>query len=459
MNHSVADCDVAIIGGGPAGSSMAGYLAKAGLKCVVFESENMPREHVGESLVPSSTRILRDLGFLAKMEASGFPRKFGAAWTAASGSPAFNQQFHSMDFDGLHAASGADIRFEEREKDTGQKYTWHVDRGRFDLMMLQHANELGAEVYQGVRVNGVDFDADPGFASVKYSICKKQMSTSCRIAVDASGRHTLVGSQMKWKVKDPLFNQYAIHTWFEGYDRTAMAYQPGMNNYIFIHFLPISNTWVWQIPISESVTSVGVVTQKENFEAKREDREQFFWNAIKSRPEFYEALRKGRQMRPFKHEGDYSYAMKQIVGDRLMMVGDAARFVDPIFSTGVSIALTCSQFGHKDILKAFETGNFKRDAFENYETKLKRGVRNWYNFIRVYYRLNVLFTAFISDPRYRLQVIQLLQGDVYEEQEPPVLTKMRSIVSSVERTPNHLWHNLLGNLTANVFAETNEAMA
>ncbi len=347
MNHSVPDFDVAIIGGGPAGSSMAGYLAKAGLKCVVFEGANMPREHVGESLVPSSTRILRDLNFLPKMEAYGFPRKYWAAWTAASGTGAY-----SHNFDGLQAGTGADIRFEEREADTGQKYTWHVDRGKFDLMLLQHANELGAEVYQGVNVSGVDFDADPGFASVKYSVGKKQMSTTCRIAVDASGRKTLIGNQMKWKVKDSMFDQYAIHSWFEGYDRTAMAFKKDMNNYIFIHFLPITNTWVWQIPISETVTSVGVVTQKRNFAAKREDREQFFWNAIRTRPEFYEALSKSKRLRSFKDEGDYSYAMKQIAGDRLMMIGDAARFVDPIFSTGVSIALTCSQLGQKDILRA-----------------------------------------------------------------------------------------------------------
>ncbi len=454
MNHSVPDVDVAIIGGGPAGSSMAGYLAKAGLKCVVLESENMPREKIGESLVPSSTRILRDLGFLPKMEAAGFPRKYGAAWTAASGASTY-----SHDFDGLSARTGADIRFEEREKDTGQKYTWHVDRGKFDLMLLQHANALGAQVYQGVNVSGVDLEADPGFAAVKYSIGGKQMSTTCRIAVDASGRKTLMGNQMKWKVKDPVFDQYAIHTWFEGYDRTAMAFKDGMKDYIFIHFLPITNSWVWQIPISDAVTSVGVVTQKKNFAAKREDREKFFWDCIKTRPEFFEALKKSKRLRPFKDEGDYSYAMKQISADRLIMIGDAARFVDPIFSTGVSIALTCSQFGHKDILQAMETGNFKHSAFKEYETSLKRGVVNWFNFIRVYYRLNVLFTAFITDPRYRLDVIQLLQGDVYEEKEPPVLTKMRAMVSEVERNPKHVWHKLLGDLTANVFAETAETMA
>jgi 1H-pyrrole-2-carbonyl-[peptidyl-carrier protein] chlorinase len=279
------------------------------------------------------------------------------------------------------------------------------------------------------------------------------MSTSCRIIVDASGRKTIMGNQMKWRIQDPVFDQYAIHTWFEGYNRLAMAYKPDMNNYIFIHFLPLTNTWVWQIPISEEVTSIGVVTQKKNFSPSREQREEFFWQAVGSRPELHDALRKAQRIRPFKEEGDYSYAMKQITGDRLVLIGDAARFVDPIFSTGVSIALTCSRFSHKNIIQALETGNFKREAFMEYEQTLRRGTRNWYNFITVYYRLNILFTAFIMDPRYRIDVIKLLQGDVYDEAEPPVLTRMRNIVMEVEKNPNHVWHKLLGDLTANAFVE------
>jgi len=446
---SVPDYDVGIIGGGPAGSSMAAYLAKAGVNCVVFERELMPRPHVGESLVPSSTRVLGELDFLSKMEDAKFPRKYGAAWTAATGSRAYDHNF-----DGLAAEAGADIRFEERDQQgVGQKYTYHVDRGKFDMLLLQHANELGAKVYEGINVTGVDMEADPDFVAVKYKIGRKEMSTSCRMVVDGSGRKTIMGNQMKWRIQDPVFDQYAIHTWFEGYNRLAMAYKPDMNNYIFIHFLPLTNTWVWQIPITEELTSIGVVTQKKNFAPNKEEREKFFWDCIGSRPELYEALRKAERVRPFKEEGDYSYAMKQIAGDRLVLIGDAARFVDPIFSTGVSIALTCSRFAHKDILKALETGNFKRDAFTEYEQTLRRGTRNWYNFITVYYRLNILFTAFIMDPRYRIDVIKLLQGDVYDEAEPPVLTRMRNIVMEVEKNPNHVWHKLLGDLTANAFVE------
>jgi FADH2 O2-dependent halogenase len=140
--------------------------------------------------------------------------------------------------------------------------------------------------------------------------------------------------------------------------------------------------------------------------------------------------------------------MTAITGDRFVLIGDAGRFVDPIFSTGVSIALNCSRFAHRDILGALERGDFSRQSFKTYETVLRRGVRNWYDFISVYYRLNVLFTAFVNHPRYRLQVLKLLQGDVYDEDEPAVLAEMRRVVTLVENDPTHVWHQMLNELSA-----------
>lgn len=445
-----ADFDVGIIGGGPAGSSMAAYLAKAGINCVVFEGSLFPRPHVGESFVPSSTRVFKDLDFLPVMEASAFPKKFGAAWTSHA------RKAIDMDFDGMPIDNKADVSFAERaQPGVEQNYTYHVDRGKFDLLMLQHANGFGAKVYEGVTVQSVDF-SDPKLAAINYTIGKKSVQTHVRMVVDATGRKTLLARQMKWRIVDPVFDQYAIHTWFEGFDRRAMAYRENTDQFIFIHFLPITNTWVWQIPINESVTSIGVVTQKKNFAQSKESREAFFWECLASRPELYEAARGARQVRPFTEEGDYSYASRQLAGDRLVLVGDSGRFVDPIFSTGVSIALNCSRFAQRDIIKGLETGNLHREAFNLFESTIRRGTRNWYRFISVYYRLNVLFTSFILDPRYRLEVLKLLQGDVYDDDEPEVLTKMREIVSSVERNTDHMLHSFLGDLTANAFVEAAE---
>lgn len=442
------DFDVGVIGGGPAGSAMAAYLARAGAKCVLFEGELFPRQHVGESLVPSSTRVFKDLGLLDKLEEARFPRKYGAAWTAASAG------LYAHGFEGMQPDCDARIRFEERDQPgVDRNYTYHVDRGLFDLLLLQHAHELGAAVYEGIRVQGVDFDDGP-HPAVKFSMGRKQLSTSVRMVVDASGRHTLLGNQLKLKVRDPVFDQYAIHTWFGDYDRSVLAKDGIGKDYIFIHFLPVSNTWLWQIPITEAVTSIGVVTQKKNFAKSKEDREKFFWDTVATRPDILEPLQKAQRVRPFKDEGDYSYAMKQICGDRFVMIGDAARFVDPIFSTGVSIALNSARFASRDVLGALESGQFGHDAFRNYESTIRRGTKNWYDFISVYYRLNVLFTYFVSNPSYRLDVIKLLQGDVYDEDAPEVLTKMRDMVSMVERDESHLWHGMLNDLTSKVFQPT-----
>ena len=448
MNHSVPDFDVAIIGGGPAGSSMGCYLAKNGVKCVIFERELFPRPHVGESLVPSSTKVFKDLDFLPQMEAAKFPHKYGAVWTTDDQNPGYVH-----DLEGLAPEYNVDIRFEERRQEgmEDRNYTYHVDRGKFDLMLLQHAQRLGATVYDGVRVSRVDFG--PEQPEVYFSIGSKEMSVSCKMVVDCSGRQTFLGNQLKLKVQDSVFDQYAIHSWFDGYDRKVFAKRDTNLDYIYIHFLKVSNTWIWQIPITDSVTSLGVVTQKKNFAKSKSDREKFFWDSVGSRPLIAETLRKSERIRPFKDEGDYSYAMKQLCGDRFMLIGDAGRFVDPIFSTGVSIALNSSRFAHKDILSALEKNDFSREAFSDYENKLRRGTKNWYEFISVYYRLNVLFTYFIQDKNYRIDVLKLLQGDVYDDAQPEVLTRMRNIVKQVEANPNHALHGFLGDLTADAFVE------
>jgi FADH2 O2-dependent halogenase len=409
-----------------------------------LERELFPRPHVGESLVPAANRVLGELGLMPAMEERQFPKKFGAVWTTTT-----HTESHEIDWDGLDSARDA-IRFDERAQPGVDKgYTYHVDRGQFDLMLLQNANERGTAVYEGVAVQGVDF-SEP-LPKIKFQFGRRQLDARVRMVVDASGRRTLLGNQLKLKVMDPVFDQYAIHTWFDGFDRALLAKKPDQLDYIYIHFLPVSNTWVWQIPITNTITSVGVVTQKKHFSKTRDAREKFFWDCLETYPALYAGVKAAKQMRPFKDEGDYSYAMRQIAGDRYVLLGDAGRFVDPIFSSGVSIAMNSARFASADILKAHETGDFSHGAFETFEATLRRGTRNWYNFIAVYYRLNVLFTYFIRDPRYRLDVLKLLQGDVYDEQEPQVLSEMREMVAGVQASKRHPWHKLLNDLTGEEF--------
>jgi FADH2 O2-dependent halogenase len=440
---SDVDFDIGIIGGGPGGSTIASYLARAGLSCVVLEDELFPREHVGESLIPATTPVLADIGALPKVDAAGFPRKYGSAWTSANQGTAIPTLGYQLS----HGFSAAKVEFRERDQPgVNQEYTYHVDRGVFDLLLLQHAQTQGAKIYEGVRVKHVDFSEDD--PRIVFNLGRRESALRVRMVVDASGRSTLLGRQLKLKVPDRVFNQYAIHTWFSGLDRSALAVDKQTEDFIFVHFLPITDTWVWQIPITGDVTSIGVVTQKKHFAEAGQQWEDFFWKAVESRPELAEALRRSERVRPFKAEGDYSYAMKEICGDGWMMIGDAARFVDPIFSSGVSVAMNSARIASADILQAAERGHFGKTAFTSYETKLRNAVSSWYEFISIYYRLNILFTAFVADPRYRLDVLRMLQGDVYDGDEPAALTKMREVTREVEKNPDHLWHKHLGTLRA-----------
>ncbi len=430
------DFDIGIIGGGPAGSTIASYLVKAGLKVAVFERDMFPRPHVGESLVPASNPVLQETGAWEEVVKAGFSKKTGAAWSAST--PGAGLGADQPNGKGRMLAS---IPFE------GSVATFHVDRGKFDTILLKHAKNLGAEVFTGTRVTRVDF-ADPDRPVMYVAIGRQEIAIRVRMVVDASGRSTLLGNQMKMKQNDPHFDQFAIHTWFSGYKRATFSDDPSLNNYIFIHFLPISHSWIWQIPISEDITSIGVVTPRSHFRGRQDEREEFFWEFAGAFPELAQNLRKAERIRPWTVESDYSYSLQEIRGDGFLMIGDAARFVDPIFSSGVSVALNTARLASKAIVAASEAGDFRRARFDEFESTVRRGLKHWYEFITLYYKLNIYFSTFLQDPRYREDVFQLIQGNVYDETDKPVLHIMRRTVNEVESNPDHPWRTNLNKLSA-----------
>jgi len=214
-------------------------------------------------------------------------------------------------------------------------------------------------------------------------------------------------------------------------------------DYIHIYFLPVERGWVWQIPISRDLTSIGVVVEKEQFTQAKSDLESFFLTHVGSTPDLVHAMRDSRRIRGFKTEGDYSYSLSKFVGDGYLIIGDAARFVDPIFSSGISVALNSGKFASEVIVEALKTNDFREEVFKPYELRLRKGVEIWYEFIRLYYKLIPLFTFFVQTPKYRLQIFRLLQGEVYDRSEVPVLQAMRDYIDKVEQNKNHIFHRAL----------------
>jgi flavin-dependent dehydrogenase len=415
--------DVIIIGGGPAGSAMGAFLSKAGIKNLIIDSANHPREHVGESMVTSSTRVFKELGFLETLEREGFVHKYGASWHG---------------FNGAEAA----IWFREfPQEGVDQDYTYHGDRSKLDHLMLRHAQSLGSDVYQGVRATEVLFE--DGYArGVRVRIGQTETTLPCRMVVDASGRGTLLGRQLKLKENDPIFDQFAVHAWFTNVNRGSKE----TGDFIHIYFLPVERGWCWQIPINDEITSVGIVAEKEVFKEAKLDAEAYFMKYVASNPGLVEAMRGATRINEYKKEGDYSYCMKSFVGNGYVMIGDAARFVDPIFSSGVSIALYSAKYASERIRCAFETGDFSEAMFAPFEQKVRGGIGIWYEFIRLYYKLLPLFTHFIQSKEHRLEVLRLLQGEVYDRKDVPVLDAMRAYIKKVEASDNHIFKSHLSSI-------------
>ena len=417
--------DVVIIGGGPAGSMLGCFLAKAGVDVVVLERTCHPRPHVGESLVPSTTRVFQEIDFLSTMEKEGFVKKYGAAWHSTDPGSEFALWFR-----------------EHPQPDIEQDYTYHVDRGRFDQLLFLYARASGAKVREDAQVREIHFEGDRAVGvTFLQNGAKKRLDASC--VVDASGRTCLLGRQLGWKQPDPLFDQFAVHSWFSGVERGDTE----TRDFIHIYFLPVKRGWAWQIPITDKITSMGVVTDKSVFRQSKGQPEAWFRNTAATSPDLNRALEGATRIRPYRSEADYSYSMRRFTGDGFLLIGDAARFVDPIFSSGVSVALYSARFASQVLVPALADGEVSREKLVSYEERLRAGVDVWYEFIRLYYKLMHLFTHFITDPRYRLQVLQLLQGEVYDRTQVPILDEMRDVIRTVEETPGHIWKPFLSDIS------------
>jgi FADH2 O2-dependent halogenase len=425
--------DVIIIGGGPAGSTMGSYLSKAGIKNLILEGHNQPRPHVGESLVLSTMRVFGELGLIDIMDRSGFPKKYGASW---------------RDFNGKEQA----LHFSEfRQQGIDRDHTYHVDRSKFDLLLLKHAESLGSDVHQGVQVKRVNF-VDDRAVGVRAKFAGQEIDIPAKIVVDASGRQTLLGRQLNLKQNDRIFNQYAVHAWFENVERGD---NPKTADYIHIYFLPVKRGWAWQIPITDKITSVGVVAEREVFQQFKADSERYFNIYVQSNPGLAHAMANAVRINPFKTEGDYSYILDRFCGNGFLMVGDAARFVDPIFSSGVSVAMHSARFGAQTIQAALEAGDVSEECLKPYEHTLRGGVDIWYEFIRLYYKLLPLFTLFIQS-EYRVEILRLLQGEVFNRQEVRILDVMRRYIEVVEKNETHVFRGQLSDIPIEDILKANE---
>jgi 1H-pyrrole-2-carbonyl-[peptidyl-carrier protein] chlorinase len=400
--------DVIIIGGGPAGALLASLLAQDGRKALVLEKDIHPRDHVGEALTPSVNVVFERIGFLAKMEDAGFTHKPGVVWTTPN---ARTGKFVSV--------RTAEFPFPGAPR----PYSFNVERDLFDTMLIRHACELGATVLQGVGAKRVVFEHGRAVGVVASPLDGWEHELRAPLVVDATGRRCLIANQLGLRRKDPGFNQFGIYSWF----RDVEPAPEGFDGYLFLHFLGLERAWAWQIPLRNGVWSIGIVTEKGDFQKSGRTHEAFFDDLVRRNRPLWEAMQHAERIRPWYIEADYTYRNDTITGDGWLLVGDALRFIDPVFSTGVDVAVYSALHAF-DAIRVVLDGGDERTAFADFETKVSEGVEAWYELTTLFYDLQIIFTLFAVGNRFREKLIRTLQGNLYM---PETLQRARELIAEM----------------------------
>lgn len=351
--------EVAIIGGGPAGSIAATLLARAGRRVVVFERDRFPRFHIGESLLPFSMKAFARLGLHEKFKRAGFIEKFGGEMCGACG------------------GEGVKFYFEDGFRSQTDR-SYQVTRAEFDKILLDHAAENGAEVHEETSVQKMEFLADEVRLQVKRND-GNESSVCARYLIDASGRNSLVGSHFKLKKNYDHLQKISIFAHYEGVLR-----EEGRAGTLTRMVRGIDR-WFWSIPLKENRMSIGVVLDGAVYKKTKLSPEDFLEQAIAEQPLLSERMQAAERVSPVNVAADFSYRNSRLTGDRWMLAGDAAGFIDPVFSSGVFLAVLAGEQCADILHEVLERPRKKRRLFARYEKSINKAMDVYLRFVDAWY--------------------------------------------------------------------------
>jgi flavin-dependent dehydrogenase len=387
----IAEYDAIIIGGGPAGAAAAIVLAEHGHRALVLEREKFPRYHVGESLLPFTFHPLQRLGLIERMKQSHFVKKFSVQFVSASGK-----------------ASDPFYFFERYDRETIAQ-TWQVLRSEFDEMLLQEARRRGAEVQEEITVKDL---IEEGGGVVGVCAVRKDGSIiefRSRITLDCSGKESFAALKRQWRIKDPFLNKVAVWTYYENALR-----DPGIDEgATTVAFVP-EKGWFWYIPQHSNRVSVGVVADGKYLSRDGiKSPEGIFRREIEQNAWIKSHLAIGRQDGPYYITSEYSYHVRHCAAPGLVLVGDAFCFLDPVFSSGLMLALKSGVIAADAVHAGLLAGDLSPDRFAEYGRSLREGIENMRKLIYAFYDPDFSFRTLIERyPDAAGMVTDCLAGDL-----------------------------------------------
>lgn len=365
--------DVIIVGGGPGGSTAGSVLAKAGKRVLILERERFPRFHVGESLIPYGNDVLREIGAFEKLAQQGFMEKLGAEFVLGNSKAAINIVFG-------------------RYLKSGYAQTFQVERSKFDHLLLENAESLGCEVWQDAKVKSAQVTEEGATVT-----CEKDGQTheiSSQWILDASGRDAFLGRQLQLPKTDlGLPKKFATFAHFRGVKRNDAPYHG------HITIVRLDFGWFWMIPLDAEKTSIGLVQTLDHFKSTGLTPGECFEHVVSTSTELQRRMAGAERVNEYHFAGDYTYRHLQNAGPRWLLIGDAAGFIDPIFSSGVMLAIRSGHAAAKEVAAADAKGGpLSARAQKRYTKRVGEMCQVFLNMIRMFYN-NTSFEVFMdADP-------------------------------------------------------------
>jgi flavin-dependent dehydrogenase len=398
------ETQVVVIGGGPAGSTVSTLLAQQGVRVQLFEREPFPRFHIGESLIPETYWVFKRLGMLDKMKASPFVKKYSVQFVNAQGKVSAPFYFH-----------------DNKPHECSQ--TWQVIRSEFDTMMLDNAREHGVQVHQPARVLEVLFDRERAVGVRVQKPDGFPEEVRAQVVVDASGQSTMLQNRFKLRLWDPVLNKGAIWAYWEG------AYRDTGRDEGATLVVQTTNRqgWWWYIPQHDNTISVGVVAPFDYLFKGRGSHEQTYNEEVAACPAIKQRVSMGKRATGYFATKDYSYRSREVAGDGWVLVGDAFGFLDPLYSSGVLLALKSGEMAADAIALGLARNDVSAAQLGRWGETFNRGVDRMRRLVCEYYD-GFSFGKFVRTfPQLKGLVTDLLIGDLFTDQVDAVWGPMESL--------------------------------